>query len=242
MRICISQIQSHPASIEKNISKHIEFIKIAITHRADLVFFPELSLSGYLTSRAKEIAIIPEDHRLSVFQEISDQHQINISVGIPTHVQGQVFISNIIFQSLQDRLCYSKQFLHDDELAYFSSGQLSQYLKIANKVIAPAICFESMLLQHAEAAYTNGANIYMASVAKSENGIQKAHTHYSFIAKKFEFIVLMANAVGPSEGFISAGCSAVWNESGILVDQLGPAEEGLLIYDTITEDIAKISF
>lgn len=242
MRIAVSQMHSLLSQIEENIARHVAFIQIAMNHLSDFIFFPELSLSGYVTSQAREIAILPEDHRLCVFQEISDQHQISISLGIPTRAQEQLFISNVIFQTRKDRLHYSKQFLHEDEFAYFSGGQHSQNIKIANNVIAPAICYESLVWSHAEAAHEDGATIYMASVAKSAKGLEKAYAHYPLIAKEFGMIVLLANAVGPSEGFLSAGCSAVWNEHGILLDQLGPETEGLLIYDTQTQDIAKIAF
>lgn len=41
----------------------------------------------------------------------------------------------------------------------------------------------------------------------------------------------MSNGIGPSDDFISAGQTAVWDANGILVGQLDDKQEGLLIFD-----------
>ncbi|MBK8956742.1 MAG: carbon-nitrogen hydrolase family protein [Saprospiraceae bacterium] len=240
MKICIAQLQSFPADIEKNIVKHIGFIELAGLHQVDLIFFPELSLTGYEPSSAKNNALSEDNEQLSVFQALSDHYKMTISIGAPSCSNNHIYISNFIFQPFQNRLCYSKQFLHADEIPFFSIGLFPHFLKIDENVIAPAICYESMLFQHAEEAEKAHATIYMASVAKTTEGIQKAYIHYPLIAQKFGMTVVMSNAVGPCEGFTAGGNSGVWNEKGILADQLGPDHEALLIYDNITGETSKL--
>ena len=43
--------------------------------------------------------------------------------------------------------------------------------------LAPAICFESLQPEHAESAASSGADVYLASVAKSPIGVDKAYCH-----------------------------------------------------------------
>ena len=47
MKVAVAQITSVLGDIEKNIEKHIEYCDRAISKKADLIVFPELSLTGY---------------------------------------------------------------------------------------------------------------------------------------------------------------------------------------------------
>lgn len=53
MKLCSAQIQPIKGDIDRNIQKHIFFINSAIENGADLIFFPELSLTGYEPTLAK---------------------------------------------------------------------------------------------------------------------------------------------------------------------------------------------
>jgi hypothetical protein len=44
--------------------------------------------------------------------------------------------------------------------------------------------------------------------------------------------VLMANSVGPSDDFVSAGQSGAWNSSGQLVVSMSDKAEGFVMFDT----------
>ncbi len=89
-------------------------------------------------------------------------------------------------------------------------------MTVDNKKIVPAICYESLQTEHSENAKEIGAEIYVASVAKSQNGINKAMTHYPAVAKKFSMPVLMANCVGFCDNFESVGQSSVLTKQGNL--------------------------
>jgi predicted amidohydrolase len=91
--------------------------------------------------------------------------------------------------------------------------------------------------EHAERAFRNGAEIYIASVAKSFTGVEMAEKRLAGLAQTHSALVLMANGVGPSEGFVSAGKSSVWNRNGEVAGQLDDVQEGLLILDTATEEL-----
>ena len=74
-----------------------------------------------------------------------------------------------------------------------------------------------------------GAEIYLASVAKSASGVVNAHQRLATIARENQIPVMMVNNVGPADDFVGAGQSASWNEKGELVAQLGEEEELLLV-------------
>lgn len=239
MKIGVAQIQAIKGDIEANIETHKKWIQIAISKNADLIVFPELSLTAYEPQIAKTLATNPNDSRLNEFQQISDLNHISIGIGLPTQSENGILISMLIFQPHRKRQVYSKQLLHSDELPFFINGNKQLILTVKNKKIAPAICYESLQKQHAENVKTLGAEIYLASVAKSEKGVKKAFSHYPEIAKKFSMPILMSNSVGDCDNFLSAGQSSVWNKNGELLYSLEHDKEGLLIFNTETENIIR---
>lgn len=47
MKVAVAQISSYLGNLEKNIEKHLEYCDKAIAEKADVIVFPELSLTGY---------------------------------------------------------------------------------------------------------------------------------------------------------------------------------------------------
>lgn len=234
MKIAIAQTRPIKGNISANIEVHKKFIDLALTSNAEAIFFPELSLTGYEPELANKLAINQDDSRLNIFQNISDKYNIIIGLGIPTKTSSKIRISMIIFEPRQQRQTYSKQQLHSDELPYFENG-VDQTIITANKTkIAPAICYESLQPAHSENAFRLGANVYIASVVKSENGVEKAFKHFPTIARQYGSPVLMSNSVGFCDNFVSIGKSSVWTAEGRLVGQLDDKTEGILIFDTET--------
>ena len=240
MKIVLAQIQAAKGDIDKNIEKHCRFINTAVTNGADAIFFPELSVTGYEPDLAKKLATTADDGRLAIFQSLSDENNIVIAVGLPIVSNNGINISAVIFQPNLARQVYSKQYLHDDELPYFIPGNKQLYINVGTNKIALAICYESLLPQHAETASEQGINMYLALVAKSANGVLKAYRHYPDMAEKYAIPVLMANCVGYCDNFQSAGSSAVWNKDGNLVNRLDENSEGLLLFDTETEQTITV--
>lgn len=239
MKISIAQTRPIKGDIIANIAIHKKLIDLAITHKADTIFFSELSITGYEPELAKELATNQDDKVFDGFQEISNKNKITIGLGMPTKTNSGIKISLIIFQPDTQRQTYSKQQLHSDEFPYFINGKKQLVLTVDNKKIAPAICYESLQTDHSDNANKLGAEIYVASVAKSQNGIDKAMTHYPAVAKKFSMPVSMSNCVGYCDNFESVGKSSIWTKQGNLVGQLDDKLQGILIFDTETEEVIE---
>ncbi|WP_439853699.1 carbon-nitrogen hydrolase family protein [Pseudomonas yamanorum] len=231
MKLVAAQISSIAGDIGSNITKHISVIEQAANRGATGIFFPELSLTGYEPTLAQDLAILPDDPRLNVFQDLSDRLNILVSLGAPIQRDHVNEISMIIFQPNELRCTYSKQLLHPDELPFFSMGNEQRIINHSGHKLAPAICYESLQSNHAKQAAELGAEIYIASVAKPERGVAVAYSHYPFIAREHGMIVLMANSVGPSDDFTCAGKSGVWTNDGDLVICADSASESLIMYD-----------
>jgi predicted amidohydrolase len=239
MKISVAQIRPASGDMAKNLDAHLRFIQLAASLAVDALFFPELSLTGYEPGLAKELATTPTDPRFNGFQEISNRQNITIGLGVPTINNPGICISMLIFQPNKPRQTYSKQQLHPDEFPFFVPGDQQTFVTVNHTKIAPAICYESLQPNHAATTHKMGAEIYVASVAKSRNGLNKALIHYPAVAKEYGMPVLMANCVGYCDNFVSLGNSSVWTNQGVLVGQLDDTSEGLLIFDTERETITE---
>lgn len=236
MKICVVQTKPVKGDIQSNIDEHKRLIKQAIAYGAEMIIFPELSLTGYEPSLAQQLATTVEDQRFADFQSLSDIHHITIGLGMPTQSATGRCISMLLFQPQTPTQIYSKKYLHADEEPFFISGRNFPVIKVEQTNIALAICYELSVLEHAQEAFAHGAELYIASVAKSMNGVEKASARLAEIASTYSVPVLMSNCVGLSEDFTSAGHTAVWNRQGELLAQLDDSSPGLIIFDTTTQE------
>ncbi|MNG84375.1 apolipoprotein N-acyltransferase [compost metagenome] len=215
-----------------NLQRHLVCIEQAAALGAELVVFPELSLTGYEPSVARQAALPVTSARLDPLQAACDRLGITVAVGLPLPTPDGIRIGMPIFCPEAPRQAYAKQRLHDDELPYFTPGDQALLLEVGEHRVAPAICYESMFLAHAAVARERGADLYLVSVAKTAKGIREGYAHYPEVARELGIPVLMANCVGPADTFIGAGGSAAWDSQGHLLASLDDHSEGLVVLDT----------
>lgn len=237
MKICVAQSRPFPGNIARNIEQHHRLIDTAVTHHPDLILFPELSLTGYEPTLARELAMEMGDGRLADFQTIADARQVTIGVGAPIIQADGICIGMVLFQPGRPRQLYAKKHLHADEEPFFVSGRSSVEFLGSNNQVALAICYELSVPAHAAHTHENGATIYMASVAKYARGVAAAHQRLAEIAREYGMTALMGNSVGLADGDLCTGNTAVWNAQGTRLGQLDDTHEGLLIFDTNSQEL-----
>jgi predicted amidohydrolase len=233
MRIALAQIRSKPGDVDSNIATHRKFTEHAIDHQADVIVFPELSITGYEPTLARTKMRDAMDWRLTEFQRLSDSGTIQICFGAPLVGLTAPKIAAITVRPGQTQCCYSKMHLHADERPYFESGTEYTGVLPCKMPLGLAICYELSIPVHVETVFEHGAKVYVASVAKSAVGAANAMTHLKQTATEKNCYALMVNAVGPSDNFVSSGRSAVWNPRGDLLAELDDDHEGILYFDVI---------
>ena len=239
MKICIAQTRAVKGDIEANLVNHKKVIELSASHGAEMIIFPELSLTGYEPELANALATNKDDEQFNELQQASDEKNIMIGAGIPVRSGKDVLIGMIIFRPLQPRQTYFKQYLHPDEEPWFVKGLPQQILEGFNDHIALAICYEISVPDHARRAHESGAKIYIASVAKTVEGMERAFGTLAATAEKYSMVVLVSNCVGECEGKEAGGRSAIWNDKGMLLEQLNDKDEGIIIFDTNTMETIK---
>jgi predicted amidohydrolase len=235
VKIALAQTRPVKGDIAANIADHKRMISLALEHSAELIIFPELSVTGYEPELAKELAIDYNDALLKDFQTLSDSNNCVIAVGMPVRQKDGNAIGLIFFQPGQSRKLYSKKYLHEDEDPFFVNGCNFPVITIKEEKISPAICYELSIEEHAAAAHDAGGEIYIASVAKTPVGMDKAIERLQAIARDYSMTVLTTNCVGHCDNFVCGGRTSAWNNKGDLLGELDADEEGILLVDTLTQ-------
>ena len=232
MIIAAAQTKPKRFDLQANLSDHFRYIKLAAENGASLIIFPEMSITGYETEHAAEMALTPGDIQLSGLQQLSDENNIIIVGGAPVMLNNKLFISSLIFQPYQAVEVYTKQFLHSTEVDFFASSfGYNPVIELENERISFAICADIDHPEHAGNAAKIGATIYLASIFFTPRGIPEAYQLLSDYAKKHSLNVLMSNFAGQSHGTAAAGQSAFWSSNGELIARLNSHKEGLLLVE-----------
>ncbi len=233
MKLALVQFRSTTGNLADNSARHQQWIRRAKAAGAKLVVFPELSLTAYEPELADKLAVAPDDQMWENWQEFCQNEQVSFALGMPIRQPKGIEIGLVLFQPDQKHQIYSKQYLHADEEPYFASGKGWDgcWQEVG---VAFAICYELSVPAHAERAHQCEASIYLASVAKFENGITPTHQRLAAIAKQYQMTTLMVNAIGEADGGLCVGQSAVWDKSGRCINCTDDQQESLLLFDTAT--------
>nr|WP_314896105.1 carbon-nitrogen hydrolase family protein [uncultured Flavobacterium sp.] len=232
MILATAQTKPKRGDIDSNLLDHYRLVELAAANKANLIVFPELSITGYERENAEQLAFSPNDSRLNHLKKLAVENQIIIIAGAPIKIDSELFIGEFIISPDNSVSIYTKQFLHTDEEVYYqSSFDYNPILEIENQRISCAICADIDYPKHPENANKNNSSIYIASIFFSPNGIPQAHQSLQNYASQFNMNVLMANFGGESYGSPSGGRSAFWNNKGELIAQMGDSNAGLLLVE-----------
>lgn len=232
MILAAAQTKPTRGNIETNLLDHYSLIELAVQNKAQLIAFPEMSITGYERENAKELAFKKEDSRLNHLKKLASENNITIIAGAPIEIESKLFIGEFVISPDNSVSIYTKQFLHEGEDEFFQpSFDYNPMLEIEKQKISFAICADIDNALHPENAKKKETDIYIASIFFSPNGIPNAYRDLQNYAEKHKMNVLMSNFSGESWGSPSAGQSAFWNSKGELVGQMNESDSGLLIVE-----------
>ena len=231
MKIALAQTWPVKGDLLTNIGAHVYYVHQAAEHGASIIFFSELSLTAYEPLLAHVLATTQENPHFDIFQAEANRYNITICAGVPIKAEDGIWIGMVIFSPHAPRQTYGKKYIHPDEEAYFVPGPIITPLVIEGIKIAPAICYELSCPEHVDNAVQKGADVYVASSAKTKEGNERAYRALSATAEANQIPTMQVNCIGTADGTIKAGGTAVWNSDGSLLEQMGPEDEGLLLYE-----------
>lgn len=232
----LASAQTYPEqkNIFSNLDDHYHCIQVAAENGADLIMFPEMSITGYVRENAHELSFSPDDSRLDLLRQLASDNKITIIAGAPLRIGPRLFIGSLIFSATGTTSVYTKQNLHPGEEVYFQSTlSYNPIIEIENEKISLAICADIDHPLHPESACLRGSSFYLPSIFFSKNGIPEAHRLLGNYAEKCSMNILMSNFCGESWNTVAGGRSAFWNNEGVLISSMNETDTGLLIVEKV---------
>jgi predicted amidohydrolase len=227
--------------VERNIAQHLRLVRAAAKERAEVLVFPELSLTGYELDLAGELAFSPRDARLAPLADEAAASSMTLVVGAPVMIESRLYIGALVIGADRDAAVYTKRHLGafpssaspdgvvpPAEATVFDPGNHDPLVRLGTEIAAVAVCADVHQASHPRAAADRGARIYLASMFVIPSDLETDITYLETYAVRHSMTVVFANYGGPSGGLPAGGRSAIWSDSGELLAQLGETGAGVV--------------
>lgn len=240
LRVCLAQINPIVGDLNGNAAKIISFIKKAKALGADIVVFPELSLSGY---PPEDLLLKPHfvtENKNKLNQIIKASKSILSIVGLPYPEKGKLFNAAALIYDGKLLDVYKKIFLPNygvfDERRYFTPGDRCNVITFGNKIkIGVNICEDiwypegpqrtQALLGNARVIINISASPYHTGKMLSRQNLLKSR------AKENNSYMLYCNIVGGQDELVFDGGSLAFDNKGQLLARAKEFKEDLITVD-----------
>ena len=238
LRIVIAQCNLYVGDVPGNAEQVISLSKKARdTHKADLIVFPELTLTGY---PPEDLLLRPGLQRMvdrALEKILSEVRNIHVLIGYPLQEGDKRFnVASILFNGKTLTICHK----HDlpnysvfDERRYFSSGKGYAIASINNIKLGVTICEDIWRPEPARLATDAGAQLLVninASPFHTGKGAEREAV-VSQRVKECGIPVVYANLVGGQDELVFDGESFVIDQEGNVTQRCPACIEDLFPVD-----------
>jgi NAD+ synthase (glutamine-hydrolysing) len=243
LTLALDQINTKLGDVNANLDKHISLMRNARVQGADLIIFPELSLTGYvLQDAASSVALHPNSADPIFNRLLHASNDIDMVVGfVEEDERYRYFISSAYLSEEKVIHVHRKVYLPTygifDEKRYFAAGDSFRAFYTKFGRMGLLICED---FWHASSPYTlwmDGADVMLFTSASPGRGVteeilgsaQWVETVNRTYAGLFTTFVAHTNRVGFEDGLSFWGGATVYDPDGKLVVKSPYNEEGITI-------------
>jgi len=245
IRIALAQINSKRQNKKENLQKIEEFTKKARNQAADLIVFPELSLTGYVMRDQvyEQAETIPGPSSRTI-ERISRKNEIAIVFGMPElskKAKATIF-NTAVFVGTRGLIGkYRKMYLptHSvfEEKRYFRPGYQTATFNTALGNIGLCICYDLFFPEVCRLTRLRGAQLIV--VISASPAVRKNYFEVLTTARALENTAFLAyvNMVGVEDGLQFRGGSRLIGPTGELLAIAKYDQEDLVVCDLNYNDI-----
>ena len=238
LRIALAQLNIPVGDVDGNIERVIQASRDARDRlSADLVMFPELTLTGY----PPEDLLFHAGVRRQVAEGLERVSQevtgITAIVGYPEYVDSSIYNACVALRDGQTLLNYRKRELPNykvfDEKRYFKPGSATGIFDLKGIRIATLICEDIWQPGPALAAKTEGAQLLVV-INGSPYSLNYQQRREAVVRERIAEVglpVVYLNLLGGQDELVFDGNSFVMNAQGEVVQRLPPFTQGLFPVD-----------
>jgi predicted amidohydrolase len=245
LRVAVAQIEPVLGNLKANVSLHADWIRRAIRRGADLVVFPELSLTGYLLQDlVPEVALPLEtiDTRLRPLLDLS--RRIAVVAGFVEETPGHRYHNSALFlEGGRVRHVHRKVYLPTygmfDEGRFFAAGDRLQAFSTPLGRMGILICEDFWHPSTSLVMAQDGADYLVVLSAGPTEGMDRrglaVHATWKNLARVTAqmqtLYVIYANRVGFEDGINFSGGSCVIDPAGETLQEAVLLQEELVVCD-----------
>ncbi|MBT2455806.1 carbon-nitrogen hydrolase family protein [Streptomyces sp. ISL-86] len=220
MKIAAAQMTCEPTDIAVNVARAAALACEARRQGAELVVFPEFTLTGY------ELEALAGDPGLWVADADDPRLDPVRSAGIATAVnvalrtEGSLpRIATLVYGADGAHVTtYAKQHLYGHERGPFAAGGADGRFELGGIRFSLGVCYDNHFPGLTGRGAADGCRVHLASsLYGTGDGIHERATVYPGIAERDGMYVVLANHVGPSGPWTGCGRAAVWAPGGALL-------------------------
>lgn len=253
MKIALAQISPKLGDIDHNFRLHMDHIQKAKKKKADLLIFPELSLTGYtLKDMVEEVAIDPRSDPL--FKKLKAQsREISFVVGfVEERERGQFMNSAAFFSRGKITHIHRKVYLPTygmfEELKFFSEGKNFNTFPTLFGKAGMLICYDFLHISSSYLLFVGGSELIISISAAPGRGLSDDEGYASSrmwelmgeaVSRFFQCFVIYCNRVGFEDGKSFAGGSFIYDPGGQLIARSPSVDEDFLVKDIDLEEISR---
>lgn len=243
LRIAMAQLDMLVGDITKNTQSIIDAAnKARDEERADVVVFPELTLTGYPPEDLLLRSSLDTRIESALAKLLAEIRDIYVVVGYPRRIDGELFnCAGVIYQG-QLLVEYAKQklpnFLVFDDKRYFSEGREAGLVDIKGVKVGLSICEDIWHPEPIAQAKVAGAELIL-NLNASPYHIEKMGEREELLhqrATEVTLPIVYVNYMGAQDELVYEGGSFVVNAKGEKIMQAPWFEAGLYCIDMIVDE------
>lgn len=240
--IAVAQTCPIRGDVDANLEEHLRLAGCAAAEGAQLVLFPELSLTGYEMALADRLAFSEDDPRIGPLIDEAASLGLIVIAGAPVRVGARLHIGAFIVSPDRTVSLYTKQrmgafseaarcdgIVPPAEVAVFAPGDRDPLVHFADQTAAVAICADVGQPSHPRHAAERGAGTYLASMFVIPSEFDGGSAKLRGYAAGHSMVVALANFGSATGGLAAAGKSSIWAANGDLLVRLDDAGAGVAV-------------
>ena len=241
IRLALAQLNLKVGDITGNTVQIINTIQQARDHlNADIVIFPELSITSYPPEDLLFRPALYERVKQSLQQILAAADGIDVVLGYPEKIDNSYFNSCSLLRDGHIAATYHKQILPNysvfDEKRYFQPGQSTCMIETGDRMTALSICEDIWEPGPARQASAGGAAMLL-NINASPYHIDKLKDREEMIktrARETGMHIVYVNLVGGQDELVFDGGSMVIDRKGNLLFRAPQFETGLYVVELDT--------
>ena len=236
VKIAIAQINTTVGDIKGNSEKIIGYIEKARIQKADIVVFPELTITGYPAEDLWLKKDFISENRKALDYIIKKTKEVTAIVGFVDFSGGKRYNSAALIaddklKGIQHKTCLPNYGVFDEK-RYFEPAEKSDVFLVKDKKIGITICEDIWIDNGPINQLADKGVEVIINISASPFHAGKSKERRELISKRAnesKVPVIYVNLVGGQDSIVFDGRSYVFNKNGELIKEAKAFEEDFII-------------